>query len=339
MTGTSTGRERLPATLDDVARLAGVSRATVSRVVNGADLVAARTVEAVNRAITELGYRPNRSARALVTGRVGAVAVVVPEADERVFSDPFFPQSYHGALTAFADVDVQVLLAIPQPGERAAKMVRYLESGHVDGAIVISHHGPELARQLQQDGPPVVFVGDPGIPGVPYVELDQHDAAVRATRYLIGRGCRRLATVTGPQDMGAGKERLRGFHSALAEVGLAPAGIAAGDFTASGGELAAAELLALPERCDGIFVASDLMAVGVLRVLHRAGVDVPGQVRVIGFDDSSAALQTDPRLTTMTNPATELARLAGRMLLDLLSGGSPDYPVVLRSELVERESA
>jgi DNA-binding LacI/PurR family transcriptional regulator len=338
MAGTGTGRERPPATLDDVARLAGVSRATVSRVVNGADLVAARTVEAVNHAIAELGYRPNRAARALVTGRVGAVAVVVPEADERVFSDPFFPLSYHGAVTAFADVDVQVLLAIPQPGERAAKMVRYLESGHVDGAIVISHHGPELARQLQQ-GPPVVFVGDPGIPGVPYVELDQHDAAVRATRYLIGRGCRRIATVTGPQDMGAGKERLRGFRSALAEAGLEPAGIAAGDFTAAGGELAATELLALPERCDGIFVASDLMAVGVLRVLHQAGVAVPGEVRLIGFDDSSAALQTEPRLTTMTNPATELTRLAGTMLLELLAGGSPEYPVVLRSELVERESA
>ncbi len=121
---------------------------------------------------------------------------------------------------------------------------------------------------------------------------------------------------------------------ALAEAGLAPAGVAAGDFTASGGELAASRssLARSPERCDEqVFVASDLMAVGVLRVLHRAGVDVPGQVRVIGFDDSSAALQTDPRLTTMTNPATELARLAGRMLLDLLSRWQPRLPRGLRS--------
>lgn len=339
MVETLIGRDRPMPTLDDVARLAGVSRATVSRVVNGGHLVAAGTAAAVTSAIGELGYRPNRAARALVTRRVGAVAVVAPEADERVFNDPFFPQAYHGALAAFSEVDVQVLLAMAQPGDHAERMVRYLESGHLDGAIVVSSHGQQLARHLQQVACPVVFVGDPGVPGLPFAELDQYDAAMQATRHLIGRGCRRLATIAGPMDMNAGSERLRGFKAAMGEAGLAPVGIAAGDFTVAGGELAAAELLEAAPDVDGLFVASDLMAVGAMRVLHRAGRSVPDQVKVVGFDNSSAALETDPLLTTMTNPASELTRIAGQMLLELLSGITPEYPVILTSDLVLRGSA
>lgn len=334
-----TGRARPMPTLEDVARLAGVSRATVSRVVNGGHLVAADTVTAVSQAIGELSYRPNRAARALVTKRVGAVAVVVPEADERVFADPFFPQAYHGALAAFSEVDVQVLLAIAQPGEHAERMVRYLESGHLDGAIVVSSHGPELARHLQQVAYPVVFVGDPGVTGLPYAEVDQYDAALRATQHLIARGARKLATITGPMDMSAGSERLRGFLDALTAAGLTPVGIANGDFTIASGEQAAAELIAAAPDLDGLFVASDLMGMGAMRVLHRAGLSVPGDVKVVGFDNSSASRETDPLMTTMTNPASELTRIAGQMLLELLSGRIPRSPIILTSELIERGSA
>lgn len=339
MTHVLPGNERTLPTLDDVARVAGVSRATVSRVVNGGHLVSGATAEAVNRAIAELGYQPNRAARALVTRRAGAVAVVVPETDERVFSDPFFPQAYHGALTAFSGVDVQVLLAMAQPGETAARMARYLDSGHVDGAIVLSHHGPELPNELAKIAQPVVFIGDPGVPGLPYVELDQYNAAITATRFLIERGSTRIATISGPLDMSAGIERLRGFEAAMAQAGLAPAGIVPGDFTARGGERAAAELLELAPDLDGIFVASDLMAAGAIRVLRGAGRSIPDQVRVVGFDNSSAALETSPLLTTMTNPASEEGRIAGEILLGILSGAAPESPVILTSELIVRDSA
>lgn len=331
--------ERTIPTLDDVARLAGVSRATVSRVVNGGNLVAPATVEAVNKAIKELGYRPNRAARALVTRRVGAVAVVVPEADERVFSDPFFPQAYHGALTAFSGHDIQVLLAIAEPGKSANGMIRYLDSGHLDGAIVISHHGGDLPQRLRDISYPVVYVGDPGVPGLPHAELDHHGAAQRATEHLIAEGCRRLATITGPMDMNAGRERRRGFADAMAAAGLAPQAIVAGDFTVSGGERAAQHILDSGVDLDGLFIASDLMAVGAMRALHHAGLSVPEDVRIVAFDDSPAALQTDPQLTTMTNPASELTRLAGEMLLDLLAGRAPQSPAVLTSQLVRRGSA
>ncbi len=334
----SSGEWNLP-TLDDVARAAGVSRATVSRVVNGGQLVSQQTRDVVNQAIADLGYRPNRAARALVTRRTGAVAVVVPETEERVFTDPFFPQAYHGALIAFAGVDVQVLLAMAPPGEGAARMFRYLDSGHVDGAIVISHHGPELARRLLGSAHPVVFVGDPEVPGLPYVELDQAAAAIAATRHLIARGATRIGTVTGPMDMNAGASRRRGFETAIAQAGLRPAGVAEGDFTARGGELAAHHLIEQAPDLDGLFVASDLMALGALRALRRAGRRVPEDVLVVGFDNSSAALQASPQLTTMTNPPSELARIAGEMLLGILSGVTPASPVILTSELVVRKSA
>ncbi|WP_297109916.1 LacI family DNA-binding transcriptional regulator [Tessaracoccus sp.] len=328
-----------PPTLEDVARAAGVSRATVSRVVNGGTLVSSDTVRVVSEAIDALGYKPNRAARALVTNKAQAVAVVVTETDDRVFSDPFFPQSYHGALHAFRGMEVQVLLAMAQPGESPGQMTRYLHSGHIDGAIVVSHHGPELAKRLVSSRQPVVFVGDPEVPGLPYVDLDQHAASVAATRHLIGRGAQRIATITGPQDMRAGVQRLAGFVAAMTEAGLPPAAVAHGDFTVRGGEDAARELLVSAPDVDAVFVASDLMALGAVRTLQAAGRRVPDDVAVVGFDDSSAALQSSPQLTTMTNPASELTRLAAEMLKQLLDGAPSPEPVILCSRLVVRDSA
>lgn len=337
--GTHGGSGRAAPTLDDVARVAGVSRATVSRFVNGGHLVSSTTSEAVARAVAELGYQPNRVARALATRRAGAVAVVVPETAERVFADPFLTQAYLGALTAFADADERVLLAMSRPGEGVARMARYLDSGHVDGAVVISHHGPGLGQQLIESKCPVVFLGDPEVPGLPFVELDQLSAAITATRYLVDRGARRIASVTGPMDMGPGQERLHGFKAALDDAGLAPVGWSSGDFTADGGERATEELLRKHPDIDALFVASDLMALGAMRALRRAGVRVPDDVLLVGFDDSPVALQTHPLLTTMTNPASELARIAGEMLLGMLAGVVPESPVILTSELVIRGSA
>ncbi|MCG2805421.1 LacI family DNA-binding transcriptional regulator [Propionicimonas sp.] len=331
--------ERQLPTLEDVAKLAKVSRATVSRVVNGATLVAPETVVQVQAAISKLGYRPNRAARALVTRRTGVVAVMVPEADDRVFTDPFFPQAYHGALQGFSDSDVQVLLAIAGPGHPAERMLRYLDSGHVDGAIVVSHHGPALARALAELSTPVVFVGDPETPGLPYVDIDQEAASREATQYLVDGGSKRIATITGPLDMAAGTNRLAGFRSALAAAGLSPAGVEHGDFTTAGGRDAAARLLAAGERFDGLFVANDLMAAGALQVLAEAGLQIPEDVRVVGFDNSEVAMQTTPTLTTMTNPASELCREATKLLIELLAGGRPASPVILASHLIRRDSA
>jgi DNA-binding LacI/PurR family transcriptional regulator len=333
------GGDRQAPTLDDVARAAGVSRATVSRVVNGVALVAPETQAAVRDAIDDLGYHSNRAARSLVTRRSGVVAVVVPEADERVFNDPFFPRVYHGALVGFHDTDTQVVLVISEPGENASRMIRYLGSGHVDGAIVASHHGPELARSLSQLSTPVVFIGDPETPGVPFVDLDQEGAAQRATAHLISRGCRHIATIAGPADMAASRRRLRGFTDALAAAALSPAGVEEGDFSILSGLRAAERLLAADDPFDGLVVASDLMAVGALQALAEAGRRVPDDLLLISFDDSPVAGATPPGLTSMTNPPTELAQLAAGMLIDLLAGRPPGPPVIVESRLVPRGSA
>ena len=255
--------------------------------------------EAVRIAISQLGYQPNRSARALVTRRTGVVAVIVPEADERVFSDPFFPQAYHGALMGFRDSDVQVVLAMAQPGDNASRMVRYLESGHIDGAIIVSHHGPALARALAQTSQPIVFVGDPETPGVCYVDVDQATAAFTATQHLIEKGARRIGTITGPLDMAAAVQRLQGFERAMQAAGLDASVRSGGDFTRLGGRNAAARLLTDVPDLDGLFVANDLMASGAISELSRAGRTVPDDVLVVGFDDSIAALECPPPLLSL----------------------------------------
>lgn len=332
-----TGGHSAP-TLEDVARIAGVSRATVSRVVNGGTLVAAKTTEAVREAITQLDYHPNRAARALVTRRTGVIAVIVPETDERVFADPYFPQVYHGALQAFGDSDVQVVLAMSQPGDSASRMVRYLESGHVDGALIASHHGPSLAQALANSWQPVVFIGDPEVPGVPFIELDNRAAARVATQHLIERGSRRIGTITGPLDMGSARQRLEGFREAMAEAGLEADLFVEGGYNAQSGQVVEQLLDRAPD-LDGVFAANDLMAVTAMGVLQRLGRRVPEDVRIIGFDDASIGRQCTPQLSTMTNPAAEHARLAAEMLIEILAGGVPETRnLMAASQLVVRGS-
>lgn len=326
-------------TLEDVARLAGVSRATASRAVNRDPAVSELTAAAVQRAVTQLGYRPNRAARALVTQRVGAVAMLVTETDERVFSDPFFPQAYHGALSAFARTDWQVILTMDPPGGAGSRMVGYLNSGHVDGALVVSHHGPELARALEATGVPTVFIGDPEIPGALFVDVDQIAGARLAVEHLLARGARRLGVISGPLDMVAGVRRLAGYRAAVLEAGLPDDAVAIGDFTMRSGSEAADALLDSHPDLDGLFIASDLMALGALRALRRRGRRVPADVRVVSFDNSSGALQAEPRLTSMSNPAQEMGRLAGELLLARLREEPVRSPLILGSELVVRESS
>ncbi|MEL4503357.1 LacI family DNA-binding transcriptional regulator [Luteococcus sp. H138] len=328
-----------PATLDDVARLAGVSRATASRVVSKGAAVREDKRLAVERAIAQLGYVPNHLARALATQHAGVVALMLPETDVRVFSDPFFSQLYHGTLQGFAGSPTRVVLSISQPDDAPDAMARYLNSGHLDGAIVASHHGWEIARQLHGTGRPVVFIGDPGIPGAPFVDIDQEAGVRLAAEHLLARGARRLATITGPLDMVVGRRRLQAFQTVLAEHGLTPVHAVDGGFTREGGELAARRLLAEHPDFDGLFVASDLMARGALRALTRAGRRVPDDLLLASFDDSVVAVESDPQLTSVGNPATELGAEASRMLRRLLAGEDVDSPHILSTRISVRESA
>jgi DNA-binding LacI/PurR family transcriptional regulator len=329
-------------TLEEVAAVAGVSRATVSRVVNRSPKVLPDTVAAVNAAIAQLGYVPNRAARALVTRRTDSVALVVPEPDSRVFSDPFFARMLHGVSTTLAPTPSQLVLLIEPAEGDDQRLLRYLRGGHVDGAIVISHHGRDnVLQELVQLPLPIVFSARPLGVDVPVasVDVDNVAGARTAVEHLLSVGRRRLGTVTGPQDMTAGLDRLTGFREAMSAAGLAVDAVAYGDFTAEGGEHAARELLAAHPELDGIFVASDLMATAVLRVLGQSGRRVPDDVAVVGYDDSVLATTTVPRLTTVRQPVEDLGRRLAEIVLAKISGEPHTSPEIFPTQLVIRESA
>ena len=329
-------------TLEQVAERAGVSRSTASRAINGGLRVSPEALSAVEAAVADLGYTPNRAARSLVTRRTDSIALVVPEPDERVLSDPFFAGTLNGLSTSLADSDIQVVLVIARPGE-SERTIRYLRNGHVDGAIVVSHHRDDaLDRALLASRVPNVFVGRPlSAPDedVQYVDTDNTEGGRLATQHLIDRGCSRIGTIAGPQDMSAGIDRLTGWRAAMTASGLDQSAVVHGDFTITSGARAARELLSRHPDVDGIFIASDLMATGALGVLAELGRDVPGDVAVVGYDNLGVAASTTPPLTSVIQPVVAMARAAGARLLAQLHGSPPGEPLIFAPELVVRASA
>ncbi|MCL2613051.1 MAG: LacI family transcriptional regulator [Nocardioidaceae bacterium] len=331
-------------TLDEVARLAGVSRATASRAINGADRVSATARKAVESAVESLGYTPNPAARSLVTRRTDSIALVVPEPDERVFTDPFFVHTLRSVNRVLAARDLQLVLLLARPGDEERRMLRYLRRRHIDGAIVVSHHrNDRLADHLAALNLPSSFIGRPwsSADRVAYVDTDNLAGGRAATELLISRGCRRIGTIAGPSDMAAGLDRLSGWHDAMRDTGLRDDIVEQADFTESGGELACAQLVERHPDLDGLVVASDLMAAGALRALSASGRRVPDDVAVVGYDDLGVAERTTPRLTTVRNPIADMADQATRMLLEQLDDDRAPRAirVIFPATVVPRESA
>ncbi|GAB2613270.1 LacI family DNA-binding transcriptional regulator [Pseudactinotalea suaedae] len=335
-------KRRSAPTLEDVAAEADVSRATVSRVVNADPRVSASARERVLAAIEALGYAPNRAARSLVTRQADSIAVVIPESDARVFSDPFFAGTLHGIATALSRTDLQMVLVMGQPDDGDGRLSKYLRGGHTDGAIITSHHRrDEFWRTAQAAGLPMVFLGRPFAPmaGMPYVDVDNVHGAALAVKHLVEQGRTRIATIAGPSDMVAGADRLTGWRRELRAAGLPDDAVVHGDFSAAAGAAAMAELLANHPDLDGVFVASDVMAVAALETLRRHGRSVPDDVSVVGFDNTDAAVEATPALTTIVNPIVPMARQAVGLLLGLLDGDQVPAAVTLSTELVVRSSS
>lgn len=332
---------RATATIEEVAAAAGVSRSTVSRVVNGSTSVSPTALAAVEQAIAQLNYVPNRAARSLASRATMAIALVVPEDTTRFFGDPFFAAVVSGihARLSRSDYVLNLIIASDDPRDKTAAYVR---SGAVDGAVVVSHHTSDTFIDRIAASVPVVYGGRPvrERDRAYYVDVDNVAGAYDATKYLIDRGHRRIASISGPVSMPAGVDRLDGFHAALADAGLAPGPVEDGGFTADGGSVAMQRILdAGGTDLDAIFVASDLMARGALVVLARAGIRVPEDVAIIGFDDSPVATSVRPPLTTMRQPSHEQGVQMAEVLLSLLAGGDPPHVTVLETELVVRASA
>ncbi|PRX45178.1 LacI family transcriptional regulator [Prauserella shujinwangii] len=331
-------------TLEEVAREAGVSRSTVSRVINDLPGVSARAREAVNRAIERLRYVPNEAARSLVTRRTNSIALVVSEPGDRVFGDPFFAGVLRGIHAGLAGSKRQLVLMLAgdDAGDEGEALENYLCSGHVDGALVVSMHGSDpLPGRLATAGVPVVAGGRPlGGAGVPYVDADNFTGGLLAARHLVSGGRRRIATIAGPEDMAVGIDRLVGWRRGLSEADLPTDAVVHSDFSVDGGAAAMAELLRRHPGIDGVFAAADIIAVGALRELTRQGRRVPEDVAVVGFDDSVFATSVTPALTTVRQPVEEFGRTLTWRLLAQLAGERHLPPsILLPTELVVRGSA
>jgi DNA-binding LacI/PurR family transcriptional regulator len=336
-------REVGPATLEAVARVANVSRATVSRVVNGDRRVREQMRSAVEAAVRDLGYVPNRAARSLVTKRSGSVGVVIPEPAAQLFGDPFFPRVLRGNSDALAVEEMQLVLLMPQVRADELRVEAYLAAGHVDGVLLISLHGSDpLPVDLHARGIPVVVGGRPPRAGITNGDGDNRRGAAAAVQHLLATGRRHVSTIAGPQDMPAGADRLAGYHEALGTAGV-PVDeqlVEIADFSLEGGRSAMQRLLGRAPGLDAVFVASDLMAMGALSALEAAGRKVPEDVAVVGFDDSPLAAQAHPPLSSVRQPIEEMGREMTRLLTQMVtSRDRVPRQVILATELVVRASS
>ncbi|QES40028.1 LacI family transcriptional regulator [Streptomyces venezuelae] len=365
--------ERQSLTLEDVAREAGVSRATVSRVINGVRNVDPAIRDVVREAIERTGYAPNRAARSLVTRRTETFALVISGAGEesdgergddgerddgergdgrpgdgvqnafaaRVFADPFFGRVISGVVGFLRPRSMHPVLMVAESAAARKQVTEFLRQGSADGALVVSTHAEDpLPAQLVAESLPAVCFARPTQPvPVSYVDLAHREGGRLAAEHLLARGRRRLATVTGPLDLPAGQERLAGFREALERAGTAYVPIAEGAFTRESGAAAMVELLAGHPDLDGVFVANDLMAQGVCELLRERGGQVPQEVAVVGFDDSSVALTCRPPLTTVRQPVEEMAAAMARLLHEHVRGVRTEpTSLIFEPELVVRDS-
>jgi DNA-binding LacI/PurR family transcriptional regulator len=338
-------------TLEDVAKVAGVSRSTVSRVINDVRNVDQGLQETVRSAIAQTGYAPNQAARSLVTKRTGSVALVVSEAEHRtfddpflgrVFTDPFFGRVLSGIYGELRPRQVNLVLMLADTDAARTQLVDYLRRGHVDGVILLSTHADDpLPQLLTESAVPAVLSRRPSSPiPISYVDADQKAGAALAAERLAARGCKQVATISGPMDMPASRERLDGFREAMARHGRTFIPSVEGNFTQESGRQAAEELLARHGDIDGLFAANDLMAQGALLALHDRGLAVPGQVAVVGFDDSSAAAASRPLLTTVRQPLEDMAAEMARLLLGHVQDKQQRVSSrIFEPTLVVRESA
>jgi DNA-binding LacI/PurR family transcriptional regulator len=325
----------------DVAAAAGVSRTTVSFVLNerAGVKIPDETRRRVLAAAAQLDYHPNSVARQLAGGASRALGLVLRQTPEQVANDGVLAETLRGLSTAARAANHRVLVETLAPGD--GHYANLLRSGRTDGLIVSGpRYDDEELVELVRDGFPVVIQGSlPGL-DVPSVDVDNEAGARLAVEHLLALGHRRIACITNaPLAYTAASERLTGYREALAAAGLAddPDLIAEGAFDAPSGHRAMAEILARTTP-DAIFVASDVVAIGAIAGLRDAGLSVPRDISVVGFDAIPLAAYLDPPLTTIRLPAYDLGLAAGRAILERIAGRPVAARTLLPTELIVRAS-
>ncbi|WP_433439954.1 GH1 family beta-glucosidase [Nonomuraea sp. CA-141351] len=322
-------------TLETVAARSGVSRATVSRVVNGEASVSADVRTAVMRAVKELGYVPNAAARSLVTRRTNAIALVLSVPRQ---GDSLTAAVVQYVTSMLEGAGKQITLMLADTAESHRRIVQQAEARLVDGVVLLpSDRADTLAERLSRTGVPIVLLGKPAVTSlVPYVDVDNAGGAEAATEHLLARGRRHIGMVCGPTDLVAVQDRLAGHRAALHRAGLPPL-LALADLTRASGAAAARQLLGDDPSLDAVFAATDQLAIGALQAAREAGRRVPEDLAIVGFDDIDAASATTPGLTTVRVPLADQALALARLLLSRLEGRHTTS-VVLPTRLVVRDS-
>jgi LacI family transcriptional regulator len=330
----------VPTTIRDVAAIAGVSPATVSRVLNGKQDVGADLRRRVLGAVTELGYRRNGPARSLRTRAAMVLGVIISDV-----TNPFFTAVVRGAEDQAQLAGYSVVLA--NADEDVAKEARYLEVAAAEqmaGALLspASSQQTSIDVLLERRIPVVTIDRRLAATPVDSITVNNHRAAREAVQHLIGQGFRRIGLVAGPVQTTTGASRLAGYRAALRNAGrtLDPSLIAYADFRTEGGYAATRQLLRQRRPPDGLLISNNLMTVGGLQAIGEAGLAIPSDIAIVGFDDTNWATALNPPLTVVAQPTYEIGQTAAKLLLRRIDGEKfPPRHVVLRAELIERASS
>ncbi|MFQ5352683.1 MAG: LacI family DNA-binding transcriptional regulator [Candidatus Binatia bacterium] len=330
----------------DVARVAGVSRTTVSLVLNNVagTNISKGTRRRVLEAARQLEYYPHAAARSLASRRSGNIGVVLCQSADRLFADVFLMEVLHGIHEVIRPQGFHILLEAVEDVSAPDAYFGLVQSQQIDGLIVSGPRSDDLQLlRIQENGFPVVLEGQ--LPGsdLPQVDVDNVGGARLALEHLLSLSHRQIAFISnGPLIYTASRDRLHGYRAALLEAGLSydESLVRFGEFSRASGHAAMQSLLTLPDRPTAVFVASDLVAFGVLTALREAGLQVPNDMAVVGFDDVRMAAYVTPPLTSVHLPARKLGQTAAETLLRLLAGEEVEkQPVLLDSELIIRESS
>jgi LacI family transcriptional regulator len=327
-------------TINDIAKRVGLSKASVSRALNGKQDVDPATRKRVLKLAAQMGYVPSASARALSNGRSSSLGLLVP-----TLTWPWILEVLRGVAEEIEPSGYSLILYTTAEGEESERafMSQVVPAGAVDGLVLVIPLGMlDYIERLAEGGLPIVAVDDRGhYPDLPTVATTNVEGGRTATRHLIEQGRQRIAMLNGPRDFGCDRDRLDGYKSALKDAGLRfdPRRVTDSDFKETGGASAMTKLLAADPQLDGVFVANDMMAFGAMRALRDAGRRVPDDVAVVGFDDLPASAFTHPPLTTVRQPLYEMGRTAAAMVMAAVRGETIQKRIELQTSLVVRASS
>ena len=327
-------------TIKEIAKIAGVSRSTVSRVLNKDENVSERTRAKVQSIIDEMGYQPNPIARSLISGRTRVLGLVIPMIVTSLFKDPFFSLLAQGISSACTHNNYTLMLWLIEPDFETRTHNTILNNRLIDGIIVASSKiNDPLIEALVCRKIPLVQVGRNKLSDVSCIDADNIQGSMMAVKHLVDIGREQLATITGQMEIYSGVDRLTGFKNGLKEHNLAihEERIAFGDFTEESGYRQAKNLLS-KTAFDGLYVASDMMAVGAIRAIQEAGLRIPEDIAVVGFDDIPAAAHYQPPLTTVRQPIQQMGAVAAQTLIDQLESKETAIPrrIILPTKLMVR---